>query len=157
MQDSQEQINTHVKELYNNYNELHSQISSERKFHAELTANYLEKIKSHESMINALENRLVYYAQEVSLKDSNIASYKAKLKDQQESAGLLIFSLRARVNELQNELKCQKLKHSSQGSNRTELSDKIQKNYDTSPLRILLSITGRMMRYWSDIINPISV
>jgi hypothetical protein len=50
-------------------------------------------------MINSLENSLVYAVQKVSLKDSDIASYKAKLKDWQESAGLLIFPLRARVNE----------------------------------------------------------
>ena len=32
-------------------------------------------------MINELENELMYTTQKVSLKDSDIASYKAKLKD----------------------------------------------------------------------------
>ena len=93
-------------------------------------------------MINSLENSLVYAAQKVSLKVSNIASYKAKLKDWQESAGLLIFPLRARVNEqrnelerLQNELERLKLEHSSQGPNRTESSDKVQNDHDASPLK----------------------
>ena len=80
-------------------------------------------------MINALENKSVYTAQKVSLKDSDIASYKAKLKDQQESAGLLIFSLKARVKELKDKLEC-----SSQGSDRTESSDKIQNDHNASPL-----------------------
>ena len=78
-------------------------------------------------MINALENRLVYTAQKGSLKDSNIASYKAKLKDQQECAGLLIFPLRARVKELED-----KLERSSQRPDRTESTDK--KDHDASPL-----------------------
>ena len=127
MQDSQKQIYTRIKELYNDNNKLRSQISSKQKFHTELTAKYLEEIKSHKSMINALENRLVYTAQKVSLKDSDIASYKAKLKDQQECAGLLIFPLRARVKELED-----KLERSSQRPDRTESSDK--KNHDTSSL-----------------------
>src|SRR5436190_13957553 len=80
-------------------------------------------------MINALENKSVYTAQKVSLKDSDIASYKAKLKDQQESAGLLIFSLKARVKELKDKLEC-----SSQGSDRTESSDKVQNDHDASLL-----------------------
>ncbi len=129
MQDSQKQINTRIKELYNDNNKLRSQISSEQKSHTELTAKYLEEIKSHKFTINALENKLAYTAKEVSLKDSDIASYKAKLKDQQESAGLLIFSLKARVKELKDKLEC-----SSQGSDRTESFDKIQNDHDASPL-----------------------
>jgi len=109
MQDSQKQINTRIKELYNDNNKLRSQISSEQKSHTELTAKYLEEIKSHKFTINALENKLAYTAKEVSLKDSGIASYKAKLKDQQECAGMLIFPLRARVNELEDKLKRLKL------------------------------------------------
>jgi myosin heavy subunit len=121
MQNSQKQNYTRIKELYNDNDELYSQISSKHKFHAELTANYLKKLKSHKFTINALEN---------------------KLKDQQECAGLLIFPLRARVNEqrnelerLQNELERLKLEHSSQGPNRTESSDKVQNDHDASPLK----------------------
>src|SRR3954465_4153882 len=40
MQDSQKQNYTRIKELYNDNDELYSQISSKHKFHAELTANY---------------------------------------------------------------------------------------------------------------------
>src|ERR1043166_6616371 len=133
MQDSQKQINTRIKELKNDNNKLRPQNFSEQKAHTELTAKYLEEIRWYKSMINSLENSLVYAAQKVSLKDSDIASYKAKLKDWQEGAGLLIFPFRARVNEqrnelehLQNELERLKLEHSSQGPNRTESSDKVQ-------------------------------
>jgi hypothetical protein len=134
MQDSQEQINTHVKELYNGNNELCSQISSQRKFYTELTNKHLEEIKSLKSMINALEKRLVYTAEEVSLKDSNIAIYRERIKElnqNMDNRDYLIFRLKDREKDLEDKLK---LKRLSQGPNRAESSDKVQKNYDANSL-----------------------
>ena len=137
MRDSQKQINTRNKELYNDNNKLRSQISSEQKSHTELTAKYLEEIKSHKSMIKSLENKLVYTAGEVSFKDSNIAFYRDTIKElnqNMDNRDYLISRLKAREKDLKDKLERLELEHSSQEPNRTESSDKVQNDHDTSPL-----------------------
>ena len=47
---------------------------------------------------------------------------------------MLIFPLRARVNKLEDKFERLELEHSSQEPNRTESSDKVQNDHDTSPL-----------------------
>src|ERR1043165_3048971 len=137
MQDSQKQIYTRIKELYNDNDELYSQISSERKSHAELTANYLKKLKSHKFTINALENKLAYTAKEVSLKDSDIAVYRDRIEElnqNMDNRDYLISRLKAREKDLKDKLECLELEHSSQEPNRTESSDKVQNDHDTNLL-----------------------
>src|ERR1044072_1635735 len=137
MRDSQKQINTRNKELYNDNNKLCSQISSELKSHTELTAKYLEEIKSHKSMIKSLENKLVYTAGEVSFKDSNIAFYRDTIKElnqNMDNRDYLISRLKAREKDLKDKLERLELEHSSQEPNRTESSDKVQNDHDTSSL-----------------------
>ena len=137
MQDSQKQIYTRIKELYNDNDELYSQISSERKSHAELTANYLKKLKSHKFTINALENKLAYTAKEVSLKDSDIAVYRDRIEELNQNVDnrdYLISRLKAREKDLEDKLERLELEHPSQEPSRTESSDKVQNDHDTSPL-----------------------
>ena len=83
-------------------------------------------------MINALKNKLVYTAEEVSFKDSNITFYRDRIKElnqNMDNRDYLISHLKVREKDLENKLK---LEYSPQGSDRIELSDK--KDYDTSSL-----------------------
>jgi uncharacterized coiled-coil protein SlyX len=79
----------------------------------------------------------VYTAGEVSFKDSNIAFYRDTIKElnqNMDNRDYLISRLKAREKDLKDKLERLELEHSSQEPNRTESSDKVQNDHDTSPL-----------------------